>query len=127
MESTVDLDVLTGKEVLKAFALHDLELGWLQQVVFQLEDMYLVVAVDADDDEIILSLLPEPDFTALEQQFSRTRIANQRKKISWMWRMTNQRGYEDGFQLEFDDREGTTVQLVAEAAQLKLYIFQRYR
>ena len=41
--------------------------------------------------------------------------------------MTNQRGYEDGFQLEFDDREGTTVQLVAEASQLKLYIFQRYR
>ncbi|RDV17066.1 hypothetical protein DXT99_00680 [Pontibacter diazotrophicus] len=127
MENTVDLDALTGKEVTHAYALHDLETGWLQQVVFQVEDMYLFVAVDTDDDEIILSLLPELNFTALEQQFSRTQISNQRKKISWMWRMTNQRGYEDGFQLEFDDMEGTTVQLVAEAAQLKLYIFQRYR
>ncbi|WP_162053760.1 DUF6334 family protein [Pontibacter pamirensis] len=127
MESTVDLDDLTGKEVTHAYALHDLEKGWLQQVVFQVEDKYLTITVDADDDEIILSLLPELNFTALEQQFSRTQISNQRKKISWMWRMTNQRGYEDGFQLEFDDMEGTTIQLIAEALQLKLYIFRRYR
>lgn len=126
MESTADLDNLTGKEVTHAYALHDLEMGWLQQVVFQVEGSYLVIAVDTDDDEIILSLLPELDYSVLEQQFSRTQISNQRKKISWMWRMTNQRGYEDGFQLEFDDREGTTVQLIAEASQLKLYIFQRY-
>lgn len=126
MESTVELDLLTGKEVWNAYALHDLEMGWLQKVVFRVENMYLVVAVDADD-EILLSMLPEPDLAALEQQFSSTQISNQRKKINWMWRMTNQRGYEDGFQLEFDDVEGTTVQLVAEASQLKLYIFQRYR
>lgn len=127
MESIVDLDALTGKEVTQAYALHHLEMGWLQQVVFQVEEEYLVVAVDADTDEVILSILQKLDFAALEQQFSRTQISNQRKKISWMWRMTNQRGYEDGFQLEFDDREGTTVQLIAEASQLKLYIFQRYR
>ncbi|MFD3003631.1 DUF6334 family protein [Pontibacter toksunensis] len=127
MESIVDLDDLTGKEVLNAYALHDLEMGWLQQVVFQVEKEYLVIAVDVDSDEVILSILPKLNFAALEQQFSRTQISNQRKKINWLWRMTNQRGYEDGFQVEFDDREGTTVQLVAEASQLKLYIFQRYR
>ena len=127
MESTVDLDDLTGKEVLNAFALNDLQFGWLQQVVFWVGDSYLIVAVDADNDEITLAMQPDLDSDALEQQFSRTQISNQRKKINWMWRMTNQRGYEDGFQLEFDDVEGTTVQLVAEASQLKLYIFQRYR
>ncbi|GAB3530483.1 hypothetical protein GCM10027443_11150 [Pontibacter brevis] len=127
MESTVDLDALIGKEVLNAFALNDLQLGWLQQVVFRLEDAYLIVAVDEDTDEVTICMQPELDFEELEQQFSRTQISNQRKKINWMWRMTNQRGYEDGFQLEFDDMEGTTVQLVAEASQLKLYIFQRYR
>lgn len=127
MESTIDLDALTGKEVTQAFALHDLEFGWLQQVVFQVEGLYLVVAVDDDNDEIILSVLPQLDFAALERHFSRTQISNQRKPISSIWRMTNQRGYEDGFQLEFDDMEGTNVQLLAEASQLKLTIFQRYK
>lgn len=126
MGSTVDLDTLTGKEVLEAFALRNYEHGCLQQVVFQVEELYLVIAVNSDSDEITLSILPEFDFTAQEQQFSKTTIANQRKTISWIWRMTNQYGYEDGFQLEFDDVEGTSVQLLSEAAQLKLYIFQRY-
>ena len=125
MESIVDLDALAGKEVTNAFALHDLELGWLRQVVFLVEDAYLVVAVDADTDEMLLSLLPELDFTTLEQQFSRTQISNQRKRISWLWRMTNQRGYEDGFQVEFDDAEGTNVQLVAEGSQLYITIFRK--
>ena len=125
MESIVDLDALAGKEVTRAFALHDLELGWLRQVVFLVEDAYLVVAVDADTDEMLLSLLPELDFTTLEQQFSRTQISNQRKRISWLWRMTNQRGYEDGFQVEFDDAEGTNVQLVAEGSQLYITIFRK--
>ena len=125
MESTVDLEALAGKEVTRAFALHDLEFGWLRQVVFQVEGLYLVVAVDADTDEVLLSLLPELDFTALEQQFSRTQISNQRKRISWLWRMTNQRGYEDGFQVEFDDAEGTNVQLVAEESRLYITMFRR--
>ena len=127
MDDTVDLEALSGKNVTHAFALHDLELGWLRQVVFQVEDVYLVVAVDADSDQIILSVTPELDFGALEKLFSKTQIANQRKQISYLWRMTNQNGYEDGFQLEFDDREGTNVQLLAEASQLRLTIFQRYR
>ena len=125
MESIVDLDALAGKEVTNAFAFHDLELGWLRQVVFLVEDAYLVVAVDADTDEMLLSLLPELDFTTLEQQFSRTQISNQRKRISWLWRMTNQSGYEDGFQVGFDDAEGTNVQLVAEGARLYITIFRR--
>ncbi|WP_161890234.1 DUF6334 family protein [Pontibacter russatus] len=125
MESTVDLEALAGKEVTLAFALHDLEFGWLRQVVFLVEDVYLVITVDADTDEVLLSLLPELDFTALEQQFSRTQISNQRKRISWLWRMTNQRGYEDGFQVEFDDAEGTNVQLVAEESRLYITMFRR--
>ncbi|WP_169728060.1 DUF6334 family protein [Pontibacter actiniarum] len=122
-----ELDGLTGKEVTQAFTLHDLEQGWLQQVVFQVEDTYLVVKVDADTDEVILDLLAAMDLQALDKQFSRTQLSNQRKRISYLWRMTNQRGYEDGFQLEFDDMEGTSVQVLAEASRLYLTIFQRYR
>lgn len=127
MESTIDLEALAGKEVVNAFALHDLEQGWLQQVVFRVEDIYLVVAVDADYDEVVISVLPELDFMVLDQHYSRTQISNQRKKINWIWRMTNQRGYEDGFQIEFDDVEGTNVQLIAESSQLKIFIFQKHR
>ncbi|SFG43627.1 hypothetical protein SAMN05421739_102517 [Pontibacter chinhatensis] len=123
----LDFDALPGKVVLEAFALHELEFGWLQQVVFRLEDGWLAVGVKEDTDEIILSILPELDVRAMEQQYSFTQIANQRKTIGWLWRMTNQYGYEDGFQLAFDDEEGTNVQLLAEASQLKLTIFQRYR
>ena len=125
MKSTAELDALAGKEVIEAFALHDLELGWLQQVVFQVEDIYLVVAVDAATDEVLLSLLSELDFTAPEQRFSRTQISNQRKRINWLWRMTNQQGYEDCFQLEFDDRERTNVQVLAEGARLYITVFRR--
>lgn len=125
MESTVDLDALPGKEVVHAFALHDLEQGWLQQVVFRVENIYLVVAVDADYDEVMISVLPELDFRALDQRYSKTQISNQRKKINRIWRMTNQRGYEDGFQLEFDDREGTNVQLIAAGARLDITIFHK--
>lgn len=125
MENTPDLDALTGKEVRHAYALHSLEHGWLEQVVFQVEELYLVVAVDADTDEVIVSILPALDFAALDQRFSRTRIANQRKKISSTWRMTNHRGYEDGFQLEFDDVGQTNVQLIAEASSLALTVFNK--
>ncbi|PRY13656.1 hypothetical protein CLV24_10526 [Pontibacter ummariensis] len=127
MESIIDLEALTGKEVRQAFALYDLDHGWLEQVVFQVEDVFLAVAVDMDYDEVTVSVLPELDLRALEQQFSRRQISNQRKRISYIWRMMNQRGYEDAFQLEFDDLEGTNVQLLAENAQLRLSIFQRYR
>ncbi|WP_276499093.1 DUF6334 family protein [Pontibacter litorisediminis] len=127
MESPIDLDNLTGKEVTQALALHELTYGWLQQVVFRVEEVWLVISVNEDTDEVVLSVLPELDFAALEQQYSFTQVSNQRKKIAWLWRMTNQFGYEDGFQLAFDDVEGTNVQLLAEASQLQLHIFQRYR
>ncbi|WP_299756689.1 DUF6334 family protein [uncultured Pontibacter sp.] len=127
MDNALDLDTLTGKTVTQAFALHDLEFGWLLQVLFQVEQVWLQIAVNEDTDEIILSVVPELDFGALEQQYSLTQISNQRKEISQLWRMTNQQGYEDGFQVEFDDMDGTCVQLLAEASQLRLAIFQRYR
>ncbi|MCX2739634.1 DUF6334 family protein [Pontibacter anaerobius] len=126
MEELPNLEALAGTDVTQAFALHELAFGWLQQVVFRVGEVWLVVAVNEQTDEIILSVLPELDFGMLERQFSLTQISNQRKKISWLWRMTNQHGYEDGFQLEFDDAEGTNVQLLAEASQLRLTIFQRY-
>lgn len=125
MEDITDFDILTGKEVTHAYALHDLENGWLQQVLFQLEDMFLLVSLDTDSDEVVLSLLQEIDFELLDRQFSRTQIANRRKKILYIWRMTNQRGYEDGFQLEFDDVEQTHVQLIAEGSSLVLTIFNK--
>ncbi|GAB3821627.1 DUF6334 family protein [Pontibacter rugosus] len=125
MENASDLDELTGKEVTNAFALHSLEHAWLEQVIFQVEEKYLVIAVDADYDEVIVSVLPALDFRLIDQQFSRTQISNQRKKISAIWRMTNQRGYEDGFQLEFDDVAQTNVQLLAEASSLVLTIFNK--
>lgn len=81
MKSMTELDGLTGKEVTQAFTLHDLEQGWLQQVVFQVEDTYLVVKVDADTDEVILDLLAAMDLQALDKQFSRTQLSNQRKQI----------------------------------------------
>ena len=126
MEGIIDLEALAGKEVVNAFALHDLERGWLQQVVFRVEGIYLVVAVDADHDEAVLSLLPALDFTVLDQRYSRTVLSNQRKKINWIWRMTNQRGYEDGFQIEFDDRERTCVQIVAEGSRLEISVFRKF-
>ena len=126
MNSITDFDTLAGKTVTRAYALHDLELGWLQQIIFQVEEVFLVAAVNADTDEVVLSILPEVDFKMLEQQYSITPISNQRKKINWIWRMTNHLGYDDGFQLEFGDEEQTNVQLIAEASCLKLYIFQRH-
>ncbi|WP_266202882.1 DUF6334 family protein [Pontibacter kalidii] len=126
MEIFDKLDSFTGKAVTQALALHELEFGWLQQVAFQIEGVWLVVGVNEETDEVMLSILPEPDFRALEQQFSFTQISNQQKQIAWTWRMTNQHGYEDGFQLAFDDVEGTHVQLLAEASQLRLTIFRKY-
>lgn len=127
MDNALDLDTLTGKTVSQAFALHDLEFGWLLQVLFQVEQVWLQIAVNEDTDEIILATLKDLNLGALEQQYSLTQISNQRKEISQLWRMTNQQGYEDGFQVEFDDMDGTCVQLLAEASQLRLAIFQRYR
>ena len=122
----MDIDTLAGKVVTSAIALNDLNTGWLQQVVFRVEDIYLVVSVDANTDEVLLSMLPDFDSRALERQFSSTRISNQRKRISYIWRMTNQAGYADGLQLEFDDVERTNVQLLAEGSQLLLTVFRRY-
>lgn len=122
----MDIDALAGKVVTSAIALNDLKTGWLQQVVFRVADMYLVVSVDANTDEILLSILPDLDVSAVERQFSSTRISNQQKTISYIWRMTNQNGYADGLQLEFDDVERTNVQLLAEGSQLLLTVFRRY-
>ncbi|GHA75486.1 DUF6334 family protein [Pontibacter akesuensis] len=125
MEDITDFDILTGQEVTHAYALHDLENGLLQQVLFQLEDMFLLVSLDVNSDEVVLSMLPQIDFTILDRQFSRTQIANRRKRILYIWRMTNQRGYDDGFQMEFDDVEQTHVQLIAEGNSLALTIFNK--
>ncbi|MHA6247010.1 DUF6334 family protein [Pontibacter sp. CAU 1760] len=126
MKHTTELDELTGKMIHQAFALHHRETGALQMVVFQVEHLYLTVAVDAATDEIVLNLLPALDLGELAQRYSSTPISNQRKKISATWRMTNSWGYEDGFQIELDDVESTNVQLLAEGAQLRLSIFKRF-
>jgi hypothetical protein len=122
----MDLDELVGKEVSHAIALNDLKTGWLQQVVFQVEGQFVIFSVEADYDEIICSIAPELDLNTLGQQFSSTRISNQRKRISYIWRMTNHQGYEDAVQLEFDDVERTNVQLLAEGSQLLFTIFRRH-
>lgn len=126
MHDISDLDNLLGKTVSQAVTLHHPDLPMPSWVALLVDSLWLVVGVDADTDEVLLSLLPESNFRQLAQGHSLSQISNQHKSIASLWRMTNSRGYDDGFQVEFDDLPGTTLQLTAEAAQLRLTIFQRF-
>ncbi len=118
----MDIDELAGKDVTNAYALTDTKAGGIAQIVFQLNDVFLIVGADKETDELRVSVETAPP---TEEGCERKQLSNQRKQIAWIWRMTNQYGYEDGLQVEFDDLERTNVQIVAEAARLDVTVFRR--
>ncbi|TXK52085.1 hypothetical protein FVR03_02140 [Pontibacter qinzhouensis] len=127
MASEADLDELTGKEVTKAYALLDPETNWIVHTVFQVEELYLVITIEPDLDEVIIDVLTAATLatTINHDKLLQKPIANQKKSIAYIWRLTNQRGYQDGVQIEFDDFHRLNVQVMAEGSRLLLTVFNR--
>ena len=122
-----DLDELTGKEVAKAYALLDPETNWIAHTVFQVEDQFLVLSLEPDEDEVTVAVLAADALAATiaHEHFTQKPIANQKKSIAYIWRLINQRGYQDGVQIEFDDFHRLNVQVMAEGSRLLLTVFNR--
>ncbi|MFT2009047.1 DUF6334 family protein [Pontibacter sp. 13R65] len=127
MATEADLDELTGKEVTKAYALLDPETNWIVNTVFQVEDSFLVLTIDPEQDEILIAVHTAATLaTAVpHDQLLQKPIANQKKSIAYIWRLINQRGYQDGVQIEFDDFHRLNVQIMAEGSRLLLTVFNR--
>jgi hypothetical protein len=51
------------------------------------------------------------------------------KSLSWVWLLTNQQGYEDGFRFEFSSKEkesSTIITLIGIASSIQMYTSQKF-
>lgn len=103
----------------------DPDTGWLMQVVFQLDKWHLVVGINPEADELKTAVLTSPHLEQADRSLRKERIANQRKKILNIWRLTNSSGYEEGLQIELEGVARTNIQLLAEAGRIDLTVFNR--
>lgn len=108
------------------------------------EGRVFVTAVEMRFESIVATVYVEPDYDTLRLELGEMRVDPDciakaatstepwakavGKTLSWIWLLTNQQGYEDGFRFEFAGREKespTVITLIGIASSIEMYVSQR--
>jgi hypothetical protein len=109
------------------------EHGCLDGLRFEFSDVRVVLAVDPDTDEIRVSDVLDTarertDGTEWRDMSSEPPWSRSiGRELGWVWFLRNNRGYDDGVQLEFDDdtRSELVVQWIAIASAIVVHEVRR--
>jgi hypothetical protein len=98
------------------------------EYAFTFEGGRLTVSAQAEDDSI--SVGSEPLSSGSVEDISQQQPWDSLigSGLIWSWRLRNQQGYDDGFQVEFHaGAQSTLIQFVCEASSLTVYIVKPLR
>jgi hypothetical protein len=106
---------------------------WTESVVLKFQNIHYVINVNEDTDEVEILLHDESQ--ALTQDQFQVDNGNVIKiserpdsslfkllgsKLTWVWEMTNNQGYSDGIQFQFNCKKNNIVQFIAMASRLQI-------
>lgn len=106
---------------------------WTESVVLKFQNINYIINVNVDTDEV--EILFEKDTQMFIQAQSKTenisiiKISDHQnnllfsllgKTLTWVWTMTNNQGYFDGIQFQFDTKASQTIQFMAIASRLDI-------
>jgi hypothetical protein len=124
---TVDLIGNNLKDIFLVKDIYPDGTSFIEQAILQLDNNYLVINVNPDTDEIVTSVLDKnPVNTNAANVLFVSRHPDNfmhdalGHKLTWCWIMTNNQGYSDGIQFQFNDPKNRTIQFVALASRLDI-------
>ena len=108
---------------------------WNESVILKFQNIHYVINVNVDTDEV--EILFHDQSQALTQDQFQVDNGNVIKvserpdnalfnllgsKLTWVWTMTNNQGYFDGVQFQFNCKTNNIVQFIAMASRLQINI-----
>ena len=109
--------------------------SWTESVVLKFQNYLYIINVNSDTDELEI-LLHDQSQSLSQDQFNVDngnviKISNHQdnvlfgllgSKLTWVWEMTNNQGYFDGIQFQFNCKTNNIVQFVAIVSRLQINI-----
>lgn len=106
---------------------------WTESVVLKFQNIHYVINVNVDTDEVEV-LLHDQSQALTQDQFlvDKGNVIKISKhpdsalfnlldsKLTWVWTMTNNQGYSDGIQFQFNCKTNNIVQFIAIASRLQI-------
>ena len=99
----------------------------IELILFDFGNQKLIIQADKDYDTLILEILKDYKIeeTEKEHQIIDSSMIHQYgfsdvlgKKIIWLWTLTNNLGYQDGIQIELENR--VSIQFIVEASSISV-------
>ena len=115
-----------------SYALFDGERHFITAVEMRFESFSATFRAIPDDDTLTVSLgAIDLDSDELLIDVSKSELWSQclRSRIPWLWRLTNQQGYDDGVRIEFTKPEEKfifIVEFIVMASSIKIFSVARY-
>lgn len=108
---------------------------WTESVILKFQKIHYVINVNADTDEVEVlfhdqsKALTQDQFQVDSGNVIRISIHPENalfsllgRKLTWVWTMTNNQGYSDGIQFQFDSKTNNIVQFIAIASGLQINV-----
>ena len=108
---------------------------WTESVVLIFQNFHYVINVNPDNDEVEILFQDQSQVLTKDQfQVDNDNIIRISKrpenamynllgsKLTWVWEMTNNQGYFDGIQFQFNCKTNNIVQFIAIASRLQINI-----
>lgn len=98
----------------------------VEKILFRFESHNLLLEIDYDYDQIMPRIIQDYNLERVEETHQIITASEQNfpqyadildTKLIWLWEMTNNRGYLDGIQLEFENH--ITFQFLVEASYFR--------
>ncbi|WP_210486701.1 DUF6334 family protein [Rufibacter aurantiacus] len=105
---------------------------WIEQVIIKTATESLILTVNPDLDELTVSTDSikksesenEISINALRESSTLADLLG--KKLVWTWILTNNQGYQDGFQLQVTNgKEETIIQFIAISSKIEILKLSR--
>lgn len=108
---------------------------WTESIILKFQNMHYVINVNADTDEVEIFLHDQSQSLSQDQfQVDNGNVIKISErpdsplfkllgnKLTWVWEMTNNQGYSDGIQFQFNCKTNNIVQFIAIASSLQINI-----
>jgi hypothetical protein len=103
-------------------------ISWTESVVLIFQGIHYIININADTDEVEIMLTQD------QSQVNKDNVINISKnqdsalfnllgsKLTWVWEMTNNQGYFDGVQFQFNCKTNNIIQFIAIASRLQINV-----
>lgn len=103
-------------------------ISWTESVVLKFQGIHYIININADTDEVEIMLTQD------QSQVNKDNVINISKhqdsalfnllgsKLTWVWEMTNNQGYFDGVQFQFNCKTNNIIQFIAIASRLQINV-----